>query len=57
MNPTAELMQVEISGGSTKVGGNTTADDTPSCVPDAVAHLVSVFQDDNSNLLPFITPR
>ena len=57
MNPTAELMQVEISGGSTKVGGNTTADDTPSCVPDAVAHLVSVFQGDNSNLLPFITPR
>jgi hypothetical protein len=57
MNPTAELVRVKSSGGSTKVGGSTTADDTPSCVPDAVAHLVSVFQGDNSNLLPFITPR
>jgi hypothetical protein len=45
-------MQVESSGGSTKVGGSTTADDTPAyptplpiCVP------VSVFQDDNSNPL------
>ena len=57
MNPTAECMQVEINSGSTKDGGSTTADDTPSCVPDAVAHLVSVFQDDNSNLLPFMTPR
>ena len=49
MNPTAELVRVKSSGGSTKVGGSTTADDTPSCVPDAVAHLVSVFQGDNSN--------
>ena len=52
MNPTAELMRVESSGGSTKVGGSTTADDTPAYpTPLPIFVPVSFFQDDNSNPL------
>jgi hypothetical protein len=52
LNPTAELMQVEISGGSTKDGGSITADDTPAYpTPLRIFVPVSVFQDDNSNPL------
>jgi hypothetical protein len=52
MDPTAELMQVEISGGSTKDGGSITTDDAPAYpTPLPIFVPISVFQDDNGNLL------
>jgi hypothetical protein len=56
MNPTAELMQVEISGGSTKDGGNRTGSITTGDTPEYPTPLpifvpVSDFQDDKSNPL------
>jgi hypothetical protein len=52
MNPTAELMQVEISGGSTKDGGSITTGDAPAyATPLRIFVPISVFQDDNGNLL------
>jgi len=55
MNPTAELMQAKISGGSTKDGGSITTDDAPAySTPLPIFVPVSDFQDDNSNVLASI---
>jgi hypothetical protein len=52
MNPTAELMQVESSGGSTKDGESITTGDAPAYpTPLPIFVPVSFFQDDNSNPL------
>ena len=52
MNPTAELMQVESSGGSTKDGGSITTGDAPAYqTPLPIFVPVSFVQDDNSNPL------
>ena len=48
MNPTAELMQVEISNGSTKDGVSITTDDVPAYPTPLCSSFV---QDDNSNPL------
>jgi hypothetical protein len=54
-NPTAELVQVEISGGSTKDGGSITTGDTPAYpTPLPIFVLVSDFLDNNSNPLDML---